>query len=210
MFWNQSKLVQQARVRMPPWPPACFAAPVQRIIVIGTTGSGKTTLARSLAARLGLPHAEQDAWNHLPGWQEAPLEQFRAQVAAFTARPAWVMDGNYSKARDLGWTRADTLVWLDYSGQVVFWRLLTRTLRRLLTRQELWNGNREHLRNAVKADSPLPWFFRTHWKRRRETPARIARYSHLNVVRLRSPREAERWLAALSPEAAAVRPPRPA
>jgi len=182
---------------------------MQRILVIGTTGSGKTTLARALAARLGLPHAEQDAWNHLPGWQEAPREQFRAQVAAFTAQPAWVMDGNYSKARDLGWTRADTLVWLDYPGQVVFSRLLTRTLRRIVFRQELWNGNREHLRNAVKADSPLPWFFKTHWRRRRDTPRQIADYPHLRVVRLRTPREAARWLASLTPEAESARPPRP-
>ncbi|GAA5514812.1 hypothetical protein Dcar01_03573 [Deinococcus carri] len=179
---------------------------MRRIVVIGTTGSGKTTLARALAGRLGVPHGEQDAWNHLPGWQEAPLAQFRAQVDAFTARPTWVMDGNYSKARDIGWARADTLVWLDYPAQVVFWRLLTRTLRRILTRQPLWNGNREHLRNMVKPDSPLPWFFRTHWRRRRETPELLAASSHLRVVRLRTPREAARWLASLNPEdVAAVR-----
>ncbi|MCP2013362.1 adenylate kinase family enzyme [Deinococcus sp. HSC-46F16] len=183
---------------------------MQRVIVIGTTGSGKTTLARALAARLGVPHGEQDAWNHLPGWQEAPREGFRAQVAAFTAGDTWVMDGNYSKARDLGWVRADTLVWLDYPGPVVFWRLLTRTVRRIARRQELWNGNREHLRNALKADSPLPWFFKTHWRRRRETPALLADYPHLRVVRLRTPGEAARWLAALSPEAVSGPPPRPA
>ncbi|MPY65821.1 AAA family ATPase [Deinococcus sp. SDU3-2] len=183
---------------------------MQRIIVIGTTGSGKTTLARALATRLGVPHGEQDAWNHLPGWQEAPLEEFRAQVAAFTAGNAWVMDGNYSKGRDIGWARADTLVWLDYPGQVVFGRLLRRTVRRIAGRQELWNGNREHLRNAVRTNSPLPWFFKTHWKRRREMPGLFADYPHLRVVRLRTPGEAARWLAALSPEAAPVRPPRPA
>lgn len=188
----------------------CSPAPVQRILVIGTTGSGKTTLARALAARLGLPHGEQDAWNHLPGWQEAPLGEFRARVAAFTAQPAWVMDGNYSKARDLGWTRADTLVWLDYPGQVVFVRLLTRTLRRSLTREELWNGNRERLYVQFTRDGILAWFFRTHWKRRRETPQHIAGFPHLWVVHLRSPEEAARWLASLTPEAESAPPPRPA
>lgn len=183
---------------------------MQRILVIGTTGSGKTTLARALATRLELPHGEQDAWNHLPGWQEAPREQFRAQVAAFTARPAWVMDGNYSKARDLGWARADTLVWLDYPGQVVFFRLLTRTLRRCVRREELWNGNRERLHVQFTRSGILAWFFRTHWKRRRDTPRQIADFPHLRVVRLRTPREAARWLASLTPEAEAARPPRPA
>lgn len=183
---------------------------MQRVIVIGTTGSGKTTLARALAARLGVPHGEQDAWNHLPGWQEAPLEEFRAQVAAFTAGDAWVMDGNYSKARDIGWARADTLVWLDYPGQVVFWRLLTRTLRRSLTREELWNGNRERLHVQFTRDGILAWFFKTHWKRRRETPGHLAAHPHLRVVRLRTPGEAARWLAVLSPEAVSGPPPRPA
>ena len=110
-----------------PGHPAQQPAQPRRIVVTGTTGSGKTTFARALAARLGLPHAEQDAWNHLPGWQEAPVEQFRAAVDTFTAQPGWVMDGNYTKANDIGWARADTLIWLDYAAPLVFWRLLRRT-----------------------------------------------------------------------------------
>lgn len=170
---------------------------MRRIIVIGTSGSGKTTLARAIAARLGLPHGEQDAWNHEANWQEAPLERFRARVDAFTRQAGWVMDGNYGKARDLGWPRADTLVWLDLPAQTVFWRLLRRTLRRVLTREELWNGNRETLRGQFSKDSIIPWFFRTHWRRRRETPELIAQYPQLTVVRLRSAREARAWLSRL-------------
>jgi adenylate kinase family enzyme len=167
---------------------------MRRIIVIGTTGSGKTTLARNIAGRLRLPHGEQDAWNHGPGWQPEPEADFRAAVDAFTSGPAWVMDGNYGKARDIGWARADTLVWLDYPGPLVLWRLLTRTARRVVGRQELWNGNRETLRGAFEADAPLRWFFRTHWRRRRETPALPAGFPHLTVIRLRSARETRRWL----------------
>lgn len=170
----------------------------RRIVVTGTTGSGKTTLARAAAAQLGLPHGEQDAWNHLPDWQEAPVEQFRAEVERFTAQPAWIMDGNYSKASDLGWARADTLVWLDYPAWLVFGRLLTRTLRRGLTRQELWNGNRERLGlNLVSRDGILAWFFRTHWRRRRTVPAQLTAYPHLRVLRFRHPREAQHWLKTL-------------
>lgn len=174
------------------------ASAPRRIVVIGTTGSGKTTLARAIAARLGVPHAEQDAWNHLPGWQEAPLEDFRAQVEQFTAGERWVMDGNYSKARDLGWTRADTLIWLDYPAGVVFWQLLRRTLRRMSSGEELWNGNREEWRTLFSRQGILAWFFRTHWKRRRTTPQQIAQYPHLRVVRLRSPRERDLWLRAVA------------
>ena len=179
-----------------PGHPAQQPAQPRRIVVTGTTGSGKTTFTRALAARLGLPHAEQDAWNHLPGWQEAPVEQFRAAVDTFTAQPGWVMDGNYTKANDIGWARADTLIWLDYSAPLVFWRLLRRTLRRGYTREELWNGNREQLGpNLFSLSGILAWFFRTHWKRRRETPGKLAAYPHLQVLRFRTPEEAERWRA---------------
>lgn len=167
---------------------------MMRVIVIGTTGSGKTTFAKALAQRLGVPHGEQDAWNHEANWQAAPPERFRARVDAFTFGPAWVMDGNYSKARDIGWARADTLVWLDYPAWLVYGRIVRRTFLRVVTREELWNGNRETWRGALEADSPLRWFWKTHWRRRRETPLLAAQYPHLQLVRLRSPAEAQAWL----------------
>ena len=170
----------------------------RRTLVIGTTGSGKTTLARRLAELWQLPHAEQDAWNHLPGWQEAPLGNFRAQVDAFTAGPAWVLDGNYTKAQDLSLARADTVIWLDYPAGMVFWQLLRRTVRRMYSREELWNGNREAWRTLLSTNNILLWFFKTHWKRRRTTPQLLTRYPHLHVVRLRSPRERDLWLRTLA------------
>lgn len=183
--------------------PAPPALPLRRVIVTGTTGSGKTTLARQLAAHLKVPHAEQDAWNHLPNWQEAPLAEFRAQVERFTAGEAWVMDGNYSKARDIGWARAETVIWLDYSGGVVFWQLLRRTLRRMASGEELWNGNREVWHTLLHRDGILAWFFKTHWRNRRRMPDFFAQYPHLQVVRLQSPRERDQWLRALG----AISPP---
>ena len=171
---------------------------MRRILVIGTTGSGKTTLARRLARILGIPHAEQDAWQHLEHWQEAPLEEFRANVEAFTAGDAWVMDGNYSKAKDISWPRADAVVWLDYSAWTVLGRLLRRTLRRVLTRERLWNGNVEGWDALLSRQGILAWFFRTYWKRRRNTPRELAAAPHLDVVHLRSPAQAERWLRRLA------------
>lgn len=140
--------------------------PPRRIVVVGTSGAGKTTLAKALASRLAYPHVELDALYWDPGWQPARIGVFRERVATVIARDAWVVDGNYSKARDLVWGRADTLVWLDYPLRVVLPRLIVRTLRRGLTGEVLWNGNREYLRDFLGKDSLLHWAITTHRRRR--------------------------------------------
>lgn len=174
----------------------------QRYVVIGTSGSGKTTLAGKIATTLGIPHIELDAINWGPGWTETPLDLFRARVAEALAGPAWAVDGNYSRVRDLVWSRAEVLVWLDYSLPLVMARVIWRTLRRSLTREELWGGNRESLRMAFfSRDSIILWALQTYKRRRREYPLLVAQpeYAHLELVRLRSPRATRFWLANLRP-----------
>ena len=107
------------------------------------------------------------------------------------------MDGNYSQVRDIAWGRADTLVWLDYALPLVLWRVISRTVRRIVSREELWSGNRESLRTAfLSRDSIILWALTSYHRRREEYPRlfREPEYSHLRVVRLRSPRQADRWL----------------
>jgi len=170
----------------------------RRINVVGTTGSGKTTTARHLAERLGIPHVEMDALNWGPNWTPADREVLRERVAQALVGEAWVVDGNYSSVRDIVWGRADTIVWLDYSLPVTMVQLLRRTVRRVATKEELWSGNRERFwNNFFTRDSILWWGLTTYRRRRREYPLLLARpeYAHLAVVHLRSPRAARRWLA---------------
>lgn len=174
---------------------------MRRISVAGTSGAGKTTVGRALATRLGLPFVELDSLCHGPNWKEAPDDVFRARVeAAIAAAPdGWVIDGNYTrKLSDLMLERADMLVWLDLPLRVCLARLWRRTWERILRRKELWNGNRESLQTAFFArDSLFLWAVTSHRRRRRTLPARLERHQHLDVVRLRSQREVERWLAGL-------------
>lgn len=168
----------------------------RRVVVIGS-GGGKTQLAARLAGLLQVPHIELDALQWEPGWAEADLDLFRERVKAAIECEHWVIDGNYSKARDLIWPRAETIVWLDYPLRVVIWRTLTRAIRRIRTRQELWGtGNRETVVNIFfSKDSVLWWKLKSH-RRRRRTFAQLfsGEWSHLQLIRLRSPKETEEWL----------------
>ena len=172
----------------------------KRVNVIGTSGSGKTTVARAVAAVLDIKHIELDALHWQENWIETPSEEMRVAIDEATRNGNWVVDGNYSKLRDIVWRRCDTVIWLDYSFPRVFSQLIGRTIRRVVDRQVLWNGNREEWRTAVfSRESILLWAIRTHWKRKRSNPVALAQpeAAHLQVIRLRSRRETQQWLHSL-------------
>ena len=155
--------------------------------------SGKTTLGRELARRLDVPFVELDSLVHGPNCTETPDDELRALVDPIVASDGWVIDGGYwGKLGDLVLRNADAVVWLDLPVRIWLPRLVRRTLGRLIRREELWNGNRETVRNFIfSRDSLLLYALRNHPRHRRVYPKRLAPY---DVVRLRSPREVERWL----------------
>ena len=172
----------------------------RRIVVVGTTGSGKTTLAGELARRLEVPHVELDALHWEPSWTEAPTDLFRERVTRALSGEAWVTDGNYSAVRDIVWSRADTIVWLDYSLPTILYRLTRRTFRRIFTREELWSGNKERvLTQFLSRDSIFLWAFKTYRRRRREYPELLSspEYTHLHLIHLHAPHQERRFLLSL-------------
>ncbi len=167
---------------------------MQRIVVTGTPGSGKTTLARQLAHRRKLPYHELAALYWADDWQPSPPEEFAARLREILTTDAWVVDGLYRK--DLTWGHADTVVWLDYPLVVVFWRLLRRTLQRARTGETLWQtNNQETWRRAfLSTESPLLGALREHQRRRRNYARKLSQYPHVKVFRLRNPNEAKYFL----------------
>jgi adenylate kinase family enzyme len=175
---------------------------MRRVSVAGISGSGKTTFSRALAERLGVPYVELDALHHGPNWTEVPAEVLRGRVrGAIAAAPAgWVIDGNYrSKLDDIVLAQADTFVWLEPPLRVSLRRLARRTWRRWRTREELWHGNRETIRNLLGPREGLfVWTVRSYVRHKRQVPEAAARNPHARFVHLRSPAEAAAFLTASS------------
>ncbi len=169
-----------------------------RINIVGSGGSGKTQLAATVAQTLHCPHIELDALHWGPNWTEAPLDEFRRNVAAAIQAEQWVADGNYGgKLRDLLWERATMVVWLDYPLSLILWRLVRRSLRRVLTQKELWHGNRETLWGQfIDKDGLIRYVIKTHKRRRRQMLAALAdpTYQHIDFVHLTDPTATEAWL----------------
>jgi len=173
---------------------------MRRVSVVGNAGSGKTTVGRALAARLGVPFVELDAIFHQPGWRPLPPEEFRSRVEAVVAADGWVVDGNYSAVRDLVWARADTVVWFDLPRWTVMRQVVGRTLRRTLTRVELWNGNREPVSGLLRLDPERSivrwaWVKHTRYRDRFAAAARDPALAHLTFVRIGSRADGHRLVA---------------
>jgi adenylate kinase family enzyme len=177
---------------------------VRRVSVVGVSGSGKTTVARALAARFGVPHVELDAIFHQPGWTSLEDEEFARRVAVAIAGDGWVVDGNCSRVRELLWSRADTVVVLDLPRWRVMSQLLVRTLRRGWTGEELWAGNRERPRNLIRRDPKqniLLWSWTTHSKIRQRYRAAAVdpQWSGRTFLRARSRQEVQALVGAVLP-----------
>lgn len=172
---------------------------MKRISVVGTGGSGKTTFARALAARLGVPHVELDALHWGPDSTPVGDVVFADRVDVATAGDAWVCDGNYSWARPIVLSRADTVVWLDLPFGTCLWRVLNRTARSARVGEALAAGNREAWRDRVGRGSLVWRVITTYHRRRREYGMLFASPAAelLDVRRFRSSAEAEAWLKSI-------------
>ncbi|MFG1878507.1 AAA family ATPase [Sphaerisporangium sp. NPDC049003] len=169
---------------------------MERILVAGISGAGKTTMARALSARLRLPFYEMDSLHFAgPDWATNP--DFHQQIAKIASTPGWVFDSfGYPEVRDLLWTRADTVVWLDYSRAVIMPRILRRSLLRTLRRERIFGGNVETWSDWLSREHPARWAWSQHAARRAEIGrrARDPRFEPLQVIRFASPRKADEWL----------------
>ena len=172
---------------------------MSRILIIGTSCAGKSTLARKLSEILKIPHVELDELQWLPGWNNRSDDEFRDKVTEAAAKPAWIMDGNYSLARDIHWAKAEKVIWLNYSFSVVLFRAFKRSISRMITKKKVCNGNVETFRQTfLSKESILLWVIKTHRKRKNEYRGILEKYcKNAEIIELNKPSEAVEFLGSV-------------
>lgn len=179
-----------------------------RVVVVGTSGAGKSTFAAALAEALQVRHIELDQLFWGPHWQPVAGQQFADATSQAAQGQSWVADGNYSAVREQLWPRATHIVWLNYDRRTVFTRVLWRTIHRAASGAELFHGNRETWSKAFfSRDSIVLWSLQTFAKNRRKYSGLrdSGQYPHLQWLEFQRPQQAWQWLESMRQDLAAQR-----
>jgi adenylate kinase family enzyme len=166
---------------------------VQRIAIVGCGGSGKSMLARQIAATLDLPLTHLDAIYYDQDWNPLPQEEFAARQEKLVVEPQWIIEGNYASTLPIRLTAADTVIFLDLPGITCLWGILQRRWRH--------RGGQHH---AVGVYDRITWnFVRYIWRYRHDMAPRvralIAQHTTgARVISLTSRRQARHLIAQLT------------
>jgi adenylate kinase family enzyme len=187
----------------------------ERINVVGTSGSGKTTFARKLTELLNLPCYEMDQLFWKSEWQESSEDELFRKVREVTCQPRWVLDGNYTRTIPVKWKQVQLVIWLDPSFVRTVLRVTKRTIYRSLTQQEIWpgTGNRESLRKAFLSKESIIWWAMSTYRNNRKKYSSIVSspaYSHISFIRLNSQMGVASFLEGLRGVAEQSQAPEPA
>jgi adenylate kinase family enzyme len=173
---------------------------MNRVVVIGSSCSGKTVFSKQLAFALEAPHIELDELHWLPNWQERDKADFYQLVDQTTLLGSWVVDGNYAVARSIVWSRASTIIWLNHSFSVVLYRSIRRSIFRVINRKALFSGNIETFRRAFfSRKSIILWVLMTyHDKRRRYAEMLEApKGNRVRVIQFKKQSQVDQYLESL-------------
>lgn len=171
--------------------PELMGLPIHsRVLVIGASGAGKSTIARQIAQRLSIPFHATDAFYWESGWRPAARDRVDHLLNELLEQPSWVLDGNFEHRWQELWNRADLIIWLDYSLPRVLCQVTRRNLGWLLTRRVVWSANKMTIAQAI---SGIRHSIRSHGRKRHAYPQYISHLTHANVIRFTCPSRTAAW-----------------
>ena len=168
-------------------------------MVYGVTGSGKTTLARRIGEKTGLPWHSVDDLTWEPGWVQVPVDEQRRRIQAICDGDKWVLDTAYGTWRDIPLARVQLIVALDYPRWLSLYRLANRTILRAIDKNPICNGNYETLKLILSRDSILVWHFKSFKSKQTRIADWVANANGPSVLRFKRPRDVDVWVDGLSP-----------
>ena len=171
----------------------------QRILVIGGCGSGKTTFAKKLAERTGLPLCHLDRLYWRGNWDHRPREEFDPMLDEILREPRWIIDGNFLRTLPRRLEVADTVIWFDFPGILCLRGVLERFFKYYGKSRDDMGGDCVERLDLEK----LRFFHTTLWMNRRNRPklrAALADAPHVRLTVFHTRREADRYLDSIKKE----------
>lgn len=166
---------------------------MNRVVVIGSGGSGKSTFSRELGRVTGIPviHLDREYWR--PGWEETPKDEWKARVADMLEGERWIMDGNFGGTREMRMQAADTIIFLDLPRRVCLYRILKRTFKYYgRSRPDMAEGCLERLDLEF-----VMWVWNYKHRSRKRLLAELEGLEEKSVMILRNQRQVSDFLANL-------------
>ena len=170
---------------------------MKRIVVIGTSCTGKTTFSSKLASSLNIEHIELDSIYWKENWQPTDDEIFVPKVKKRIDKDEWLVEGNYKVVRDLVWSKATDIIWLNFPFHIVFFRCLSRTIKRIISKEKVYADNVETFRKAFfSKDSIILWTVQTYKMRKRVygNAFREKKYTNLTYHKVNNPKQAKKLI----------------
>jgi len=168
---------------------------MKRVFIVGSGGSGKTTLGNTIASHIGCDATQLDALFWQDDWIPSPIEDFKQRVVESTSGETWVLDGNYrNTVFDDVFDRADTFIWLNLPKWTILWRCLKRDILKKISREKYFGKNcPPTLSGSIKL---LVFVYRTHEERNAslKLKATEARSKNKEVVVLNKPKEVQEFI----------------
>lgn len=171
---------------------------MNKINVIATSGSGKTSFSKELAQVLDYPCIEMDVLYWKDNWVESSDDEFFQKLEQALNKDQWVLDGNYSRTQHIKWKEVDTIIWLDYPFHLVLWRVLKRSIARLIDQEPMWGtNNRESFRQSFLSSKSIILWSITSYPRMKKRYENLFKTNpqNLNLIRLKTPKEAKEFIS---------------